>query len=358
MRILIPLVSSFGKPGGWRVISELANSWINDGHEVYFLAPDDTDPYFPTSAEILYYDYSGRIVSKEEIQKKRKTFIGPFENRRVLRKAIEAFPKDVDVLLATHNFTALPVSKAKLNTKKFYYIQAYEPEYYEKGPIWYKIYEKTARRSYHLQNLIKIVNADMYKDFKEIKTDKVVYPGINTELFSPSKNKMSSQKLVLGTIGRTEVYKGTSYILEAFRRLRDMYGDKVELHIAFGDADWAKIEGVKMFFPEDDAALADYYRTLDVYLCAGLVQLDAIHYPVLESMATKVPLITTGYYPSHEENCYLVPVKNVDALVSAVEKIITHPEEAHRKAEIAYSKVHEFSWKNISGKMLEYFMKA
>ena len=38
MKIIIPLVGSFSKEGGWRVLSELANAWIRMGHEVVFLS--------------------------------------------------------------------------------------------------------------------------------------------------------------------------------------------------------------------------------------------------------------------------------------------------------------------------------
>jgi glycosyltransferase involved in cell wall biosynthesis len=355
MKILIPLVSSFGKPGGWRVISELANSWIKKGHQVYFLAPDDTEPYFPTYGEIYYYNYSGKIISKSDAHKKRKTIVGPFENRLNLHKAIDAFPEEVDVLLATHNFTALPVKRSRRKARKFYYIQAYEPEYYEKGPFWYKIYKETARKSY-LLGLEMIVNADMYKNYKEIKTDKVVYPGINLNNFYPEPHKKKNEKIILGTIGRTEVYKGTFYILDAIKKLREKYGEKVELYIAFGDKKWEEIDGVKMFFPNGDEELAEFYRKLDVYLSAGLLQLDAIHYPVLESMATKIPLITTGYYPSNNENSWIIPIQNSSAIVDKVEEILQNPIIAEEKANKAFSEVGQFSWDIISEKMLHYFV--
>ena len=53
MNIVIPLLG-FGKAGGYRVLSMLANEWILLGHEVYFIVPDDSSyPYFPTKATII-----------------------------------------------------------------------------------------------------------------------------------------------------------------------------------------------------------------------------------------------------------------------------------------------------------------
>jgi len=196
----------------------------------------------------------------------------------------------------------------------------------------------------------------MYKNYKEIKTDKVVYPGINLNNFYPKFHTKTNEKIVLGTIGRTEFYKGTFYILEAIKKLRQKYGETVELYIAFGDQKWEEIDGVKMFFPNGDEELGEFYRKLDVYLSAGLVQLDAIHYPVLESMATKIPLITTGYYPSNNENSWIIPTQNSGAIVDKVEDILKNPIIAEEKANKAFSEVGQFSWDIISEKMLHYFV--
>lgn len=356
MKILIPLVSSFGKAGGWRVISKLSNEWIKRGHEVYFLAPDDTDPYYPTYGQIFYYNYSGKIISKNKIKYKRKTLVGPLENRWKLHKAIDSFPIHVDVLLATNNFTAGPVAKSKLKSQKFYYIQAYEPEFYEQGPSWFKIYREIARRSY-LKNLKMIVNADMYKDYKEVKTERVVYPGLDLELFHPVKREKDANKFILGTIGRIEAIKGTSYILESFEKLREKLGDKIELHVAFGDPKWSEKEGVEMFFPDGDESLAKFYQSLDTYISAGLFQLDAIHYPVIESMACKIPVITTGYYPSNEENSWKISPKSVEDIVERVVEVINNPIIATEKVEKAYREVAQFSWSEVANKMLDYFTK-
>lgn len=354
MKILIPLVSSFGKAGGWRVISELSNRWLEKGHQVYFLSPDDTEPYYPTKAEIFYHSFSGKILTEEQIKTKRKTRIGPLENRWNLHKAIDSFPLEVDVVLATNHFTAGPIAKSKINAEKFYYIQAYEPEFYEQGPKWYRIYKEIARKSY-LKGLKMIVNADMYRDFKEIKTNRVVYPGLNFKLFQPATETKKNDAFILGTIGRLEPIKGTVYILEAFTKLRSKLGDKIELHIAFGDAEWGKIDGVKVFFPDGDASLAKYYQSLDAYICAGLFQLDAIHYPVIESMACKIPVITTGYYPSSAENSWKIETKNADDIVNKVVEVMNNPSVVKQKSEIAYSQIGQFSWDAVSNKMLTYF---
>lgn len=350
MKIIIPLLVAFGKAGGWRVISQLANSWVQKGHQVVFLSPYNSKPYYPTIAEILYYNQSGVIVDEATIDLEPK-LLGGIRKRKALEKALNKM--EGDIVLATHNLTAKPVAKSNIAAKKFYYIQAYEPEYYLKGPIYYKLYNWIAKKSYKLE-LMQIVNSNMYTNYKEIKTELVVFPGIDLKMFYP-KEKIKKKKVIIGTIGRTQDFKGTFYVLEAFEKLRKVYGERIELQMAFGLDEWNQLDGVFVETPENDQELATYYQKIDMYICAGTIQLGAVHYPVLEAYATKTPLITTGYYPSSEENCLLIPIKNSNAIVDAVKLLIENPELMNEKVLKGYEDVQEFSWDSTSQKMLSYF---
>jgi glycosyltransferase involved in cell wall biosynthesis len=182
----------------------------------------------------------------------------------------------------------------------------------------------------------------------------VVFPGIDLKMFYP-KEKIEKKKIIIGTIGRTQDFKGTSYVLEAFEKLRKIYGEKIELHMAFGLEEWNELDGVFVEIPENDKELAMYYQKIDMYICAGTIQLGAVHCPVLESFATKTPLITTGYYPSSEQNSLIVPIKDSDAIVNAVKLIIENPELMDEKVLKGYEDVKEFSFDRTSQKMLSYF---
>lgn len=353
MKIIIPLAVQFGSQGGYRVLSELANNWLKQGHEVIFLVYKNYDkPYFPTQAKIVKYNAYGELV-KNDVTTNDKNFLGTIQLRKALKKALDKL--SADVVLATQCFTAAPVYKSKIQSKKFYYIQAYEPDFYDKKNIKDFIYRKIAKRSY-LYPITKIVNSEMYFDYKEIKSDKVVYPGLDLDVFHQKKDKLLfKKKFIIGTIGRLEKIKGTSYILEAFEVLKKKYSNDIELHIAFGDKEWGNIEGVKFFNPKGDKELSDFYRSIDIYICASTFQLQAIHYPVIESMSCKTSLVTTGYYPSNENNSYIVKVKNSEEIVAAVQHIINNPDVAEQKAQIALKEVKQFDWNEVSVKMINYF---
>lgn len=354
MKIIIPLVGSFSKEGGWRVLSELANAWIKLGHEVVFLSHMRfKEPYFPTEADILFYNNKGEISSLGSLDYS-VPFGGPFPLRRALRKALDKL--EADVVLATQNFTVDPVKKSSIKAKKFYYVQAYEPEFYNTGPLRYKIYKIIAQNSYK-KGLSIIVNSPMYKNYKGIRSDKVIYPGLNLEIFHPGTKKSKNETLVLGSIGRTEVFKGTGFILEAFKSLREKMGNKVELHLAFGDEKWSEIDGVTMHYPNGDAQLADFYRSLDCYICAQYIQLDAVHYPVIEAMACGIPLVTTGYYPSNDRNSWKIVTKSSEAIVDKILELIDNDALARQRVDEGLNAVQEFERSLLADKMISYFVQ-
>ena len=51
INIAIPIFA-FIKSGGMRVITNMANEWVKIGHFVEFIVTNETQPYFPTKAQI------------------------------------------------------------------------------------------------------------------------------------------------------------------------------------------------------------------------------------------------------------------------------------------------------------------
>ena len=131
-------------------------------------------------------------------------------------------------------------------------------------------------------------------------------------IFFPKNSKIENpnQKLILGCIGRIQKIKGTHLVLDAFRKLKQKH-KQVELHIAFGNKDLENEEGIKIIQPNGDKDLAAFYRSVDVIIAPGTVQLGAIHYPVLEAFASGTSVITTGYSKADRTNSFIVPINNL-----------------------------------------------
>lgn len=352
MKILIPVLG-FGKGGGNRVLAQLASEFVKKGHQVDFVSPAVEAPYFPTIANIYWAQPNGKVSNDKPDRYKVKGFIQIFLS--LLVGLIHLSKNNYDIIFANHSLTVYPILFSRIKGRRVYYIQAYEPEYYRnlkglKNSIFYRL----AKRSY-LFKFHHVVNSHIYSNYKEIKNAPVVYPGINLSLFFPKRSyPIPDTGLKLGTIGRSEPYKGTKYILEAFRKIR-LINKTAELFIAFGDKALDEEPGITILNPHGDEALANFYRSIDVYICAGTIQHGAIHYPVIESMACNTPLITTVYYPANNENCYLIAPESASSIFEAYTNLKSDQHLLLDRRKNALNDVQQFDWKLVSEKMLGIF---
>lgn len=359
MKILIPILG-FGRAGGYRVLSELATHWVAGGHQVDFLVNQaDSTPYFPTKANIIKYAALGK-TSKETLRGSKKYRI-PM-NLLNLTMALLKVGKQYDVILVNHFLTSYPVALVNCGVShKYYYIQAYEPEYCadERG-LKNRVFEWLAKKSYAL-NLDQICNAKVYVGYKEIKAKVAIPPGIDTKKFYP-KNKCqdlaTANEIVIGCIGRTEPSKGIRYLIEAFNILHKE-DPKFKLKVAFANLPSSQInDGVHIVVPNNDKELGDFYRSIDILVAPGIGQLGAPHYPVMEAMACKTIVITTGYLPADDNNSLIIPEHDSKAIVEAVKKVVSMPSnQLKMKVELAFDDMQPFNWKSIAADFIDYFEK-
>ena len=360
MKILIPIIG-FGKAGGYRVLSELANNWILSGHEVSFLVDErSSSPYFPTAARILRFDSQGLIISEKEfgIQRMFASAGNALSIYANMWKALKKINENYDVVIANHSLTTYPVFLASIKkARKFYYVQAYEPEYYsDKGDVKSKILKGLSYVSYWLP-LEKIVNAPIYLKYKNLNAEKWVPPGVDKSIFFRRKNFPkfnSTNKIIIGVIGRAEPEKGTRFVLRAFSDIAEK-NKQICLKVAFGNLPkgWSH-ESAEVVIPANDAELADYYRSVDILVAPGMLQLGACHYPVLEAMSCGTPVVTTGYIPADLENSWIVKIGSSDDIVNALNEIIKTPDDMLRKKlDKAHNDVSQFYWDTVADKFLQ-----
>ena len=357
MKILIPVLG-FDRAGGYRVLSKLADELISLGNEVRFLSPGGSEPpYYPTRATIMWIDANGSLSTQNEKSGRKNN---AFSIQKKLTKALRKIPTgSYDVIIANHALTTLPVKRAGLVRKTLYYVQAYEPEYYDSGSIKDRILAFLSEKSYKMK-LFTVVNGSTYLNYKKLKATKILYPGIDTNIFYQKSRKLNQRiedKIVIGTIGRTEDYKGTRYITQAFLKLNQKYSN-FELHVAFGDPRQFKDhDNIYCFQPHGDEKLARFYRSLDYYICAGYIQLGAFHYPVSEAMSCAVPVITTAYYPANDANAWMIKkTQDPEEIVTLIELAQSNPSLKQKKLEQALSDVKQFDWKR-AGEQLNNYIK-
>lgn len=356
-RILIPIIG-FGRTGGYRVLSELASHWADLGAEVDFLVDARSDPpYFPTRGRILRFNTDGADAGSSPAPDRFRTHGDGASIYQGMWRALRRLSVDYDIVLANHSLTAWPVALSpRPRLRRAYYIQAYEPDYFAAIPGWRaRVLRWMSAQSYRLP-LHRVVNAPIYLRYEEIRASQWVPPGLDLALFQrrPFVPRDLDRAFRIGTIGRHEPAKGTADVLAAFERLAARRDD-VELVVAFGNlpAGWAHARS-RTVVPGNDSSLADYYRSVDVLVAPGTLQLGACHYPVLEAMACGIPVVTTGYLPADADNAWIVPVHDPDAIAAAVEDVMEQTHDRLRdKLDRAHAAVQRFAWPAVARQFLD-----
>ena len=353
MKILIPILG-FGRTGGYRVLSKFANTWLTCDHEVVFLCPDSSEePYFPTSAKVLWVDGKG-IVSK--VRNKKSKPSGPYHLKTLLL-GLRKIGYQFDIIIANHSFTAWPVALAPCGeAKKVYYVQAYEPEYYiNKKNIKGYILAFLSALSYYLPLKI-VVNSPIYFKYKNLRAAQFVPPGLDLTIFKPferQKKLCNKKKIIIGCIGRSEPEKGTVYVLRAFEKLHQI-DQRFFLKVAYGNlpSEWQH-EECEIVIPNNDCELAAFYRSIDILVAAGTVQHGAPHYPVMEALASRTNVVTTGYLGATEETAWLVNNMDFHSIVKSILLLIDDDKSCEKKRNSGLKLMCEYSWDVVSEKMLK-----
>jgi glycosyltransferase involved in cell wall biosynthesis len=355
LKILIPIIG-FGRAGGYRVLSELATQWVRAGHEVDFLVDHRArEPYFPTAGGVRCFDRQGLVEARmpkgggfAESGNAKSIFLGMW-------RALWSISGEYDIVLANQSLTAWPVRLSPKPKKgRFYYVQAYEPDYYalEQG-IKARMLECLSRLSYHL-TLRHVVNSPIYLRYKNLRAEHWVPPGLDLNNFKIHDNLPgSSSGWTLGLIGRREPAKGTPDALAAFELIAARH-PSARLRVAYGNLpDGWSHPRAEVVVPANDRELADFYRSLDVLMAPGTQQLGACHYPVMEAMACGVPVITTGYLPADPSNAWIVPVHDPLAIAKAFDDILAQtPSQLRFRLDRATRAIQAFGWEPLATKFL------
>jgi glycosyltransferase involved in cell wall biosynthesis len=144
--------------------------------------------------------------------------------------------------------------------------------------------------------------------------------------------------LIVGTIGRLSPQKGYAYWIEAFAQLRLKYPQLYGIAVGRGEQEaeirrWIEEKNLKEAFflvgyHSERSTLLGFLQAMDIFVLSslwegfGLVLAEAMAFykPIVATTAGSIPEVVTP-------DCgYLVPPKEVQPLVEALEKLICQPE--------------------------------
>ncbi|MDD5638552.1 MAG: glycosyltransferase [Candidatus Pacebacteria bacterium] len=221
--------------------------------------------------------------------------------------------------------------------------------------------------------IILPVSKDLEESIKSygIKNNFEVVPNVvNTKIFYPSSNKQENEKNYkkrMLLVALLDPKKGISFLLEAIAKISkkrqdfvlDIVGDGPnrkeyeDLSQKLGIQNLVKFHGLK-----SKEEIAEFMRNCDFFVLPSLW--ENLPCVLIEAMASGLPIIATtvGGIPEiiNEERGILIPPKNVDVLVKAIDYMLDHYQDYLPEKISQYAK-ENFSYEAVGKKLDNIYRK-
>jgi glycosyltransferase involved in cell wall biosynthesis len=197
---------------------------------------------------------------------------------------------------------------------------------------------------------------------------RVIYNGIDTDIFSPSPKVHSQDNRLLVVISRDTPVKGLRYMLEALALLRHKHD--LELIVVAKGTDNRTTQRLI-----DTLGIRDYVKIIDEidtpelvnqYRLAGMVIIPSVYegfgLPAAEAMACGAPTVSTtaGALPEVVGDAgILVPPADVKALVEAISALTANADKRRHFSQMGRRRiVQKFNWRNTATETAAVYAEA
>ena len=228
---------------------------------------------------------------------------------------------------------------------------------------------KVARRLSHIITVSQTARQHIADTFR-ISEDKlrVIYNGIDTDIFSPSPTVARLNNRLLVVISRDTPIKGLRFMLEALAVLRQRH-DLELIVVAKGTDNRTTQRLISTLGIRDYVKFIDEIDTLELvnqYRLASVVIVPSVYegfgLPAAEAMACGAPTISTtaGALPEVVGDAgILVPPADVKALVNAISELVVNPDKRKHLSAIGRRRiVQTFNWGNTAKNTAEVYAEA
>ncbi len=310
--------------------------------------------------ELILLGVDARIVALYQYPevKQWKFYFTPilFKNEK---KLINNFP-DSDIVVATHWTTASWVSKILSKnkaTKGVYFLQDYESWFFPESDTksrslvkdTYSMINHKIVKSSWLQNLVQ----------KDGHQSKKIWLGMNLDVFYPRDVHQSDSVTLLAMARPRTPRRGFQVLIDVFSILKNKY-DNIEI-ILFGD----DLTNQKIPFEFIDSGVISNQNKLAKLYSHANIFIDSSDFQgfgrtALEAMACHTACVLTNVggvieYAKDEYNCLLVPPKQPEEIVSAIERLLDDSLLMKRLIEGGATTANTFSHKREAKNTLNYF---
>jgi glycosyltransferase involved in cell wall biosynthesis len=227
---------------------------------------------------------------------------------------------------------------------------------------------KVARQLSHIITVSQTACQHIAKNFG-IPEDKlrVVYNGIDTDIFSPSLKVDRLEKLLV-VISRDTAVKGLRYMLEALAILRQKHN--LELVVVAKETDNSATQElitdlgirdyVKFIGEIDTTELVNQYRSASIVAIPSIY--EGFGLPAAEAMACGTPVVSTtaGALPEIVGDAgILVPPADAKALAEAISGLVASPTKRKHLSEKGRQRIMQmFNWRNTARHTADVYTEA
>ena len=197
----------------------------------------------------------------------------------------------------------------------------------------------------------------------------LVYNGIDTAVFRPLEGVERRPLRLMATCSADAPLKGTRYLLRAYAKLLQTYPE-LELLLVSKPQPGGKTEKlVKKLGLEDKIQFVSGISTeqmVKYYAEASVAVVPSVYegfgLPAGEAMACGVPVVSTdgGALPEVVGDAgVIVPVKNVDAMASAIDQLLCDPARRATLGQAGRERILEkFCWQVCAREMSDYYRQV
>lgn len=337
MRIIFVLPGYTRQPiGGFQMVYLYANEFEKRGYEVilYCINREVMQKYpiprfiknrlinYLTQREPRWYPLSENI----------KKYSGLDKNTKFI-------PQDSDIVIATSVDSVWTTIELFKNQKKLYYIQDFEN--WKVGDDYcFKTYNAGMKNiviSSWLQNIV---------DNHSVSKSILIKNPIDLAVYRPIIDPKQRDQYSVGVLYHNMPHKGCKYAIDALMKLKKLY-PRLKVYM-FGVPE--RPRNLPEWFSYLQCAsteeTVEIYNKVSIWLCATID--EGYGLTGLEAMACGDVLVSTNYSGVHEYaedgyNALLSPVKNSDALVENMRRIIENPELKETLIRNSLKEVENFS---------------
>jgi phosphatidylinositol alpha-mannosyltransferase len=197
----------------------------------------------------------------------------------------------------------------------------------------------------------------------------IIPNGVDADFFANAKPfpEYTDGKTNILFVGRVEPRKGALYLVQAYAKLKERYPETRLIIVGRGP----ELSDVREFVHEEhvqdvlfagrvsDVDKARFYKTAQIFSAPSTGQ-ESFGVVLLEAMAAGTAAVASdihGYKKVIQRNVsgLLVEPRDVNALCTALERLVTEPALRQRLGEAGSVRAREFDWPHVTDQLLAFY---